>query len=199
METVGIMTCDAVILAAGYSSRAKTNKMALMINQQSILSRIIETFYPLSEKIVIVGGHHFDEMKKLVSDYEKVTLVKNENYDLGMFSSVKRGVAEMENDFFLTPGDYPMIHSSTCKKLMLGTGDMVIPTYNGRKGHPVFIKKELIASLIKEPVSSNLKNFRDRQHLSYIPVEDEGILLDVDTMDDYKMIKKKSREESAKR
>ncbi|WP_105617463.1 nucleotidyltransferase family protein [Vallitalea okinawensis] len=185
------MTCDAVILAGGYSSRAKTNKMALMINQQSILSLNIEAFYPFCKRIVVVGGHHFEETKRLVREYDKVKLVKNENYDRGMFSSVKRGVAEMENDFFLTPGDYPMIHSSTCEKLKRGTGDIVIPTYNGRKGHPIFIKKKLIAALIKEPVSSNLKVFRDRQNLSCISVEDEGILYDVDTINDYMIIKKR--------
>lgn len=187
----GFMKRDAVILAAGYSSRVGANKMALTINNQSILSYVIQTFYPFCERIVVVGGHHYAEIKELVKNYNKVILVKNEQYDLGMFSSVQRGVAEVENDFFLTPGDYPMILPSTCEQLLQGKGDIVVPIYKGRKGHPIFMKKALISSLLKEPITSNLKLFRDRQFLTYIEVLDEGVLLDVDTMNDYRLIKTK--------
>jgi molybdenum cofactor cytidylyltransferase len=68
----------------------------------------------------------------------------------------------------------------------------VVPTYNGRKGHPIVIKQRLIQPLLEEDIGSNLKVFRDRYEVAYIPVEDEGILLDIDTIDDYHHILRKA-------
>ncbi|MBN2557283.1 MAG: nucleotidyltransferase family protein [Clostridia bacterium] len=185
------MKCDSVVLAAGYSSRAGTDKMSLPIGDKTVLERVIETLYPVSDRIVVVGGFNYDETKKITDKYKKARLVKNENYELGMFSSVKRGVAEMSRDFFLMPGDYPAVRTSTCEKLMLGQGEMVVPVYKGRKGHPVLIRKELIAEIENEPVDSNLKVFRDRHVAGYVEVDDEGIILDVDTPEDYEHVKGK--------
>ncbi len=185
------MRSDAIILAAGYSSRTDVNKLTLNINQYSILARTIETFYPSCEKIIVVGGHYYADIKEIVKKYSKVLLVKNEQYHLGMFSSVKRGVAEVKHDFFITPGDYPLIKSSTCDLLKKGDKDISVPIYNQRKGHPIFLKKKLIPRLLEEPITSNLKLFRDKQQVAYIDVKDEGVLIDIDTMDDYLIIKKR--------
>lgn len=185
------MKCDAIVLAAGYSSRTNNNKLLLTINQQSILLKTILAFYPICEKIIVVGGHYYEDIKEIIKSYSKVILVKNEQYHLGMFSSVKRGVAEVDCDFFITPGDYPLIKPSTCELLKRGSKDISVPVYNQRKGHPIFIKKKLIQTLLDEPITSNLKLFRDRQQVEYIDVDDEGVLIDIDTMDDYIALKKR--------
>ncbi|MFO7612568.1 MAG: nucleotidyltransferase family protein [Clostridia bacterium] len=185
------MKCDSVVLAAGYSSRAGTDKMSLPIGDKTVLERVIETLYPVSDRIVVVGGFNYDETKKITAKYKKASLVKNENYDLGMFSSVKCGAAEMKCDFFLMPGDYPAVRTSTCEKLIQGEGQMVVPVYKGRKGHPVLIRKELIDEIKNEPVGSNLKAFRDRHIVGYVDVDDEGIVLDVDTPEDYENVREK--------
>ena len=183
------MKCDSVVLAAGFSSRAGVNKMAWTIDNKSILARVIETLYPFSEKIVVVGGHNYYENKKITDTYSKVLLVENKQYELGMFSSIQCGTREMETDFFLIPGDYPAVKPSTYRILASGTGDIVVPVYRGRRGHPVLIKKKLVASLLAEPVDSNLKIFRDRNNPEYLEVDDAGILLDVDTPEDFEHIK----------
>lgn len=179
------MKCDAVVLAAGYSSRTGTNKMALTINNQTILAGVIETLLDVCGKIVVVGGHNYESIKEITQKYNRVQLVENKNYSMGMFSSVKIGVKEMTGDFFLIPGDYPMVKSSTYKALMKGSKDFIVPTYNGRRGHPVLIKKKLIESILKEPIESNLKIFRDKCETEFIEIDDKGILMDIDTMEDF--------------
>jgi molybdenum cofactor cytidylyltransferase len=98
----------------------------------------------------------------------------------------------MTRDFFLIPGDYPLVKKETYEALSKSKADMAVPVHEGRKGHPVLIKKELIVKISDEPVESNLKVFRDRQYVEYIEVDDEGILMDVDTMDDLLKIRKKA-------
>ena len=186
------MQYDSVVLAAGYSSRAGSDKMALTIGNRTILERVIDTLGGICGKIVVVGGHHQESTAEILKKYPNVTMVINKDYDSGMFSSVKRGVSEMNNDFFLVPGDYPLIKQETYKKLMECTGDMVVPVYKERKGHPVLIRQSLIKGILSEPIDSNLKVFRDRQKVEYIEVDDEGILWDVDTQEDLYEIRKKA-------
>lgn len=186
------MKCNAVVLAAGYSSRAGTNKMALTIDNQTVIARVIETLLVVCDKIVVVGGYNYESVKGLIQKYDRVKIVENKNYSKGMFSSVKRGVEEMTGDFFLIPGDYPMVKPSTYKTLMSGKKDFIVPTYKGRRGHPVLIKKNLIGSILKEPLDSNLKAFRDKCETEFLEIDDEGILMDIDTMEDYYKIRKLS-------
>ncbi len=180
---------DGVILAGGYSSRLKKNKMTLIFDDLPIICNVIEAMKQYCDKIIVVTGHYHDEIERVVKKYEVVNVVRNTNYNLGMFSSVKAGVKDINNDFFLTPGDYPLIKASTYKKLLDSKGMIRVPIYNGRKGHPILISKELIDPLLKEPVESNLKVFRDRYKVNYIEVDDKGVLIDVDTMEDYLTIK----------
>ena len=184
---------DGIILAGGYSSRIKKNKMVLLYNELPIICNVIESMKDFCNKIVIVTGHYHDEIVQVVSKYEQVIVIRNVNYDLGMFSSVITGVKEINNDFFLTPGDYPLIQKETFRSLLNASGEIRVPIFNNRKGHPILIKKELIDPLLNEPVDSNLKVFRDRYTVNYIETTDEGVLIDVDTMEDYLLIKETKR------
>jgi molybdenum cofactor cytidylyltransferase len=180
---------EGIILAGGYSSRIKRNKMTLLYNGKPIICNVIESMMDYCSKIVIVTGHYHDEIVEAVSNYDKVIIKRNINYDLGMFSSVISGVTEINSDFFLTPGDYPLIQKETFKQLVDASGVIRVPIFNNRKGHPIFISKELIEPLLNESLDSNLKVFRDRYKVNYVETSDEGVLIDVDTMEDYLMIK----------
>ena len=115
-------------------------------------------------------------------------MIENKDYKLGMFSSVKTGVSVTDNDFFLIPGDYPLVSPDTIQELLKNDGEIKVPIYKGRKGHPIFISKSLIKGILEEPMDSNLKLFRDRHNVNYIEVDDEGILLDVDTLEDFNIL-----------
>jgi len=180
---------EGIILAGGYSSRMKRNKMTLLYNDIPIICNVIEALKDYCGKIVIVTGHYHDEILEVVSKYNQVVVKRNLNYDLGMFSSVILGVKEIKKDFFLLPGDYPLIQKETFEKLLNTSGVIRVPTFNNRRGHPIFIKQELIPALLNEPLNSNLKVFRDKYQVSYVETSDEGVLIDVDTMEDYLMIK----------
>jgi len=67
---------------------------------------------------------------------------------------------------------------------------MRVPSFMGRKGHPLFIAKHLIKPLIDEPVISNLKVFRNRYDLEIIETTDPNILTDIDTIEDYMKLSK---------
>jgi len=180
---------EVVILAAGYSSRLGTNKMELLIDKKPILRLVIEAFYPLCDKIHVVGGHYYKEVELITKDYSKVNLIKNNNYSLGMFSSILCGIKEVSDECFITPGDYPLITAEIVEIIGNTSGEFVVPTYKGRRGHPVKLSKEVVKDLKNEPTSSNLKVFRDRYEIVHVEVDEQGVLLDVDTMESYEKVK----------
>lgn len=175
---------DIVILAGGKSSRFKKNKMETKILGKPILQRTIESFINLANSITIVTGFYNVDYLKDFIEANNIRVVHNALHELGMFSSVLKGVECIKNDFLLTPGDYPNISESTIKTLIEATGEIRVPTYNGRKGHPLFISKHLLDDLKNEDINSNLKVFRDRYNVTTVPVDDEGILQDIDYIED---------------
>ena len=178
---------QGIILAGGFSLRAETNKMLLSIDNKPLIIHTIKGMRPHVNKIVVVTGHYDKDLKELLKN-ENVIIAYNKDYERGMFSSVLTGVKEVDDDFFIIPGDIPFVRSSTYEALLNGTKDVRYPVYKGKQGHPLFIKKKLIDELLKEPINSNLKAFRDKQDKEEIEVEDENVLKDIDTMEQYRKV-----------
>jgi molybdenum cofactor cytidylyltransferase len=184
--TLGV---EGVVVAAGLSLRANTFKPLLKFGEKTLIEKSIEGMYDICSKIIVVGGYQIEEIASVLSNYSKVELVFNENYKDGMFSSVKKGFEHVKQDkFFFIPGDYPLISNKVYEVMLRVPGDIVIPTYRGNKGHPVLIKSILIKELFSQTDYSNLKEFIDKQGFTTVEVQEEGILIDIDTMEDYKRV-----------
>ena len=185
------MTVDAVILAAGYSSRTGDFKPALDLFGKSILQRCIESMYELCENIIVVGGHQYDIICELTKGLPKVKVVKNENFELGMFSSVRRGIKEVTSGrFFIIPGDQPAVKKETFEILNGYNMDIVIPRYKGKKGHPALFDSKLADEILSWGDTEILRNYiHSKDNVGIVDVDDAGIGLDVDTMEDYEKIK----------
>ena len=110
-----------------------------------------------------------------------------------MLSSVQVGIRALPADsagFFIIPCDLPLVESSTFVALAEAwneSASAVSPVYKGKRGHPVLISSALIPEILGlgpgETLKSALTRYRDRS--IEIPVSDHGILLDVDTQEDY--------------
>lgn len=188
---------EGIILAAGYSSRTEAFKLALPVNGKPVIKHVIDAMIPICQTIYIVTGHWKDELEMLLEDYlkkkfrGKIYLVENENYQNGMFSSVKRGVSSLKrNTFFLTPGDYPLLTEEVFFMMLKVTGNIIIPRFQGRNGHPVLFKKFNKQLILDEPDSSNLKICIQKQNPVYMDTDFESVLIDMDTREDYENILK---------
>lgn len=184
-----------IILAGGYSSRAESNKMVLKYKNIEIIKHAINAMQDYCTEVIVVTGHYHDDTLKVLKDFPKIRVVRNLDYNKGMFSSVKVGVREVDDDFFLTPGDYPLIMKSTYEKVLNATGLIRVPTFNKCRGHPLFISKELISNLLNESDDSNLKLFRNKYEITNVETNDEGILKDIDTVNDYLRLKTERKED----
>ena len=177
---------EGIILAAGFSSRAGRNKLLLNVGGKSIIERCILSMYDVCTKIIVVGGHRIEDICPLVTGYSKVELIFNSDFGNGMFSSAKKGLSEVTGErFFITPGDYPMISKNTCRNMLEIDEDIVRPVFNGRSGHPVLMRSCLIDEILSDNTLKSMRDFIKSKPYYDLHVEDEGILLDVDDMNDY--------------
>ena len=183
------MKIEGIILAAGLSTRTGTNKMILDIKGKTVIERCIMGMYDLCSRIIIVGGHRIDDIKDILDIYPKVELIYNPDYLNGMFSSVKKGLIHVVgNRFFLIPGDYPAISKKTYEKMLEIDEDIVVPVHNGKKGHPLLMKTYLVEELLKDDSLCTLREFVSKKGFTSVDVNDCGILMDIDTLADYKRV-----------
>ncbi len=194
---------EAVILAAGYSSRAGSFKMELCIEGKPVIQHVIDAFTPFCDCIYVVGGYQYEKLEALLSvysnedpesnakhSYGKVRLVLNEAFELGMFSSVQTGVHYVKGDrFFLTPGDYPLIQKDIIEEMLHCEEDYVIPSFDHHAGHPILLPASAKAEIEAMEKDSNLKVFLKKKKVTYVEVNDQGILYDLDTMSDYEKLR----------
>ncbi len=190
------MNIEGVVLAAGYSSRAGTFKLELELNGKTVIEHCIGSLIEFCSRIIVVGGYQIEKVQALLAKYPQVEVVLNSKFDEGMFTSVKEGMRHIQGDrFFFTPGDYPLISRDVCRSLLAVEGEIVIPVYRGRKGHPVLMSGSIAKELLKEDDTSNLRDYIRCKGFKPLEVEYEGILIDLDTRDDYKHILEKLKED----
>ncbi len=193
-------TFAAVILAAGYSSRMKRFKPLLPVEGTTALERLAASVRSAGiEELVVVTGYRRELLEPVM---EKTGAVEayNENYDTGMFSSIKTGIrraAELwsgAKGFFLMPVDCPLIDSSVIRKMIgvitAGGETFCVPVFEGKKGHPLYIPVRYADEICRYEGRGGLKAVTDRhwEKMARVPVEDEGCLLDMDTPEGYREI-----------
>lgn len=178
---------SAIILAAGFSSRAGGFKMTMPIKKKVVLQYVIEAFFPICDRIYVIGGYQYEKLYPFIKEYEaKVELIINKDYEKGMFSSVQTGVREVEEGrFFVTPGDYPLITTEICVRLLEQKEEYIVPSYQNKGGHPILLPYSAREEILMMDSCDNLKTFLQHKKITYLEIADVGIIKDLDTQKDY--------------
>lgn len=208
------MKTGAVIVAAGLSSRMKDFKPMLALGENDIcedstdekrpahstmIRTAMRTLYRAGvEQIVVVTGRDAPLLVKHLSDWP-VQCVYNEDYENSdMFASACMGFSalreETEGVFFL-PVDVPLFAGSTLGLLQefmeCADCDILNPLCDGKKGHPVLIRKNIIPELLKFTGGGGLRGAIDSLDCRKETVEtrDKGTVMDADHPEDYERLK----------
>ncbi|MGE5353444.1 MAG: nucleotidyltransferase family protein [Acidobacteriota bacterium] len=201
----GTQKLSGVILAAGFSSRMNTWKMELKIKDRPLLYYTIRPMLEVCSEVIIVGGFSIEKLSELIgsisgamgSEKEKIRLVKNEDFQKGMFSSVKRGLEETDlnsDGIFIMPGDMPFVRLDTYIKLsdLLASGsdkDIMFPAtlinmeaggVRWKKGHPVLLRGRIKDQIIRNENDAVFRDVLRPFSFELCTVGDEGICFDID-------------------
>ncbi|MEH7308960.1 nucleotidyltransferase family protein [Neobacillus drentensis] len=184
---------EAIVLAAGYSSRANAFKMTLPLGQMSVLEQSISKFEGLCSRVIVVAGFQAEiiqaEVAKICNKNAfsfQIKVVYNENFNQGMFSSIQKGCNELKAPtFYITPGDCPLVKKETVQLIAEHKGNVVIPSFHYKGGHPIKLSSEVKQKILETNPESNLRVVLNSYEKQYLNVDDPGVLMDVDTPEDY--------------
>jgi molybdenum cofactor cytidylyltransferase len=186
----------AIVLAAGMSRRMGKSKVLLpWTKRKTIIEHIIEQLI-LSriDHITVVTGYRGDEVGAL-AEKMGVHVIHNPFYETGeMLSSLKVGLQAMPAQMaaaLIVLGDQPRLQPRVMGQVLMtyaeGQGDIVAPSYQMRRGHPILIARRYWPELVALPEGGAprdvINNYQD--HIAYVNVDTDSILGDVDTLQDY--------------
>ncbi len=187
-------TC-CVIMAAGLSSRMGRHKPLLPVDGHPAIVHLILTMLNAGvDHCIIVTGHHADDIKEACRDLNNITFVHNPAYaSTDMFTSAKIGFGAVTNDYsriLFTPADIPLIPVSAVKSLLACTEPLVYPGDRTKKGHPVSIDAAFLDMILSFDGDGGLRGALSSLPVEpvYLAIEDPGILIDMDTPEDYQKI-----------
>jgi molybdenum cofactor cytidylyltransferase len=190
---------DCLVLAAGKSSRMEDWKMTLPWNCGTVIEQSVRTALEVCSRVVLVAGFRAEELFELFRDQPRVEVVRNEKFTEGMFSSIQKAVrSAREGAFFIALGDMPEISVEVFRELAewerrlrpvfaaSGLPYGVIPKYGGKKGHPVLLSSGMRSRILETDVSKTLRDVLALVPTVIVPVEEGGVLQDIDTPEDYR-------------
>jgi molybdenum cofactor cytidylyltransferase len=207
----------ALILAAGTSSRMGTPKQLLDWGGMPLLEQVIRKTLTLPfPEVVAVIGHRAKEIRRLIRiEDDRFRWVVNRDYAAGQSTSLLAGLAIGEGRYqsaMVFLGDQPLVAVETIRRILesglkqlrtLREPEPIVvrPCFRGIPGHPVFLGNIRSMNLAGLKGDGGAKEvLRTLQHRTILSVEDQGVVLDIDTPQAYESARRlafRSRDSSS--
>lgn len=193
----------AIVLAAGQASRMGEAKVLLpWTKQHTILEHILyQLIRARIDHINVITGWYADEVKELTK-VMGAKPVHNRAYKTGeMVSSLKAGLRAMPDNVsaaLIVLGDQPRIQPKVIYQVLKayagGQTDIIAPRYQMRRGHPILISRKYWSEILE------LRNYQSPREvinahadeITYVEVNTDSVLRDVDTPEDYAAERKRA-------
>ena len=186
-----------ILLSAGESTRMGKLKPLLTIGDRTVIETLLEEYLSSSlSEVVLVLGYRANDIEKVIKKNDKLRLVVNKDYKKEMFSSIQTGLKNIKDAEAVLIGlaDCLLIDRNIINKMIRNyqNGHILIPTFKGRKGHPIIIpfslKDEILAASPEETTLRDILH-RHTDMYQFIEMNDDKILFDMDTKEDYERAK----------
>ena len=203
---------SALVMAAGRSTRMGVPKHTLPWGEgETIISRVVNQLQMAgaAEIVVVTGGARESVEAALAATSaqarwpRQVSLraVYNPDYaSKEMLSSLQVGLRALPPETaaaLVALGDQPQIEADIVRAVMdrwrETRAPVVLPTFEGRRGHPVLFDRSQWSALLTLPDSASPRDVVSRATVETVPVARDSILQDVDTRADYERAQARRR------
>lgn len=134
-------------------------------------------------RVVVVLGAHHDAVRHALPALD-VRWVRNPAPEMGRTGSLQRGLQAARGPGALVlPVDHPLVRAETFALLAARPEEWVVPTFQGKGGHPLKLGPMGIAAVMSAPPATPLRDVPRMVGLepTRVAVDDEGILWNLDT------------------
>ncbi len=184
----------AILLAGGESRRMGVCKQTLPLGGKPVIVHCVDALTDAGILgITVVVGKYGSTIRQALGNM-KVDVVENVIPNADMADSVRAGLAVMNHDpagVMICLSDHPLVKSGTIEELLeihrISPEQILIPVCQARNGHPVIFPTGLLQRIhhggtLRDIIQANTGRVRR------IPVDDDGVIMDMDTQDDYQTI-----------
>lgn len=164
-------------------------KMLMPWGDTTVLGKVIHTLQDAGmEDIVLVTNSDIS----LSVSHLPIRMMLNDNGD--MLSSMKVGLRTQKPSTEATLvclGDQPQIEEgsvrSVCEAFLKSKSNLVVPSYQMRRGHPWLIARPLWDEVLALQAGQTMREFLNThaERVDYVNLETPSILQDLDTPEDY--------------
>ncbi|MDG2303112.1 MAG: nucleotidyltransferase family protein [Candidatus Binatia bacterium] len=183
-----------IILAGGGSTRMGHPKATLRWDGVTFIESELRALQSAGlAPLVVVCGIHADETRSALPTGLEVEVHENPDPDRGQLSSLKialRALAphDTRTAALVTLVDHPAVKLATLEALCDAAlpDRIVVPRFEGRRGHPVVFGREIFDELLATPDESGARPVvrADPNRVVEVETDDAGVLVDIDTPED---------------
>lgn len=139
-------------------------------------------------EVIVVTGYNEAGVRAALGN-RPVRIVNNPEYESGMGSSVISGVKSVtiiNGGILIALADQPLIGPDVLNQIISGyevnAPTILIPTYQGKKGHPIILNATLKQEIVSMDPAIGLKQITQAHadHITYIEVGSDSVLVDFD-------------------
>ena len=188
---------SAVLLAAGLSRRMGRPKQLLLLNGKPAIRCCTEALLAAGvSDIVAVLGTGSEGAARALAGFP-VSFAYNTDPESDMAGSVRAGlrrVSDSSTGVLVCLADHPLVLPETMIAVIdahrIDPRMIVVPRFEGRRGHPTLFPKPALRELssgatLRDVIAHHCDLVR------LVEVADEGVVLDMDTPDDYERLRSK--------
>ena len=186
------MIC-AMLLAAGKSLRMGTQKLLLPFAEQTVIGHVADQVIksPIRQ-VLVVSAEQSEEIGAALKG-KRLSIVINPDFAGDMLSSVRCGLRALPDceAIMVVLGDQPGIRSELIGEMIriyeTSNAGIVVPTYRGRRGHPILFSSTYCDEVQKKYDGVGLRGLLSAhpEQVYEMKVEDESVLADMDVPGDY--------------
>jgi len=181
-----------IVLAAGKGSRfrGERHKLEQDIGSGSVLASTLKNVIASGLPFIVVTTAPLEPaVRRLVAARDVLVLPEADGGAvLGMGYSIANGVCARSEapGWLILPADMPLVQAETLRAVgeALEHHPVAYAQHRGRRGHPVAFAAELYSELATLSGDEGARRLTARYPAQGVEVDDAGVLLDVDTLED---------------
>ena len=190
-----ISPTTVIVLAAGLGRRfaGRGPKLAARVGEsddagQSVLGVTLHNAIASGLPVVVVTTAELAPLARAQLAARDVIVVPTQAAGRGLGDSIAAGVSARAGaaGWVLLPADMPRVPASAVKQVAqaLASHAVAYPQYRGLRGHPVGFSAELYSELVALSGDEGARRLVARYPAQAVDVDDEGVLIDIDTVQD---------------
>jgi CTP:molybdopterin cytidylyltransferase MocA len=170
-------------------------KQLLPLGDRTVIEHCIRTIIAAGiQDLVVVLGPDAGDITTAIHVFP-IKSVSNNEQGSEMAESVRTGLHAVDSastGILLCLADYPLVMPETMRSLAafhaIHPDSIIIPSFNRRRGHPTLFPLRIIREIEIQCTLRDVINDHEKE-IVYMNTDDEGVLLDMDTMEDYERIR----------